>query len=216
MSLPTRHGHRRKTPSAFTRVRALLAGALVLGVGGTATLAAWTDEEYATAEISAGTFAMESRTTLAEDAWRQHSSEEPAPLQLNAAGLFPGETRAAWIQIRTASESVPGVVALTGVTNGGGGAPTVNPAKALWEGLAAQIGVVENPDACTAAYTGGTHVALGAVPTLEQLPAQQLPGGGAGVVTYCLVVTLSPNTANEAQGGSVAPTWEFTGSTPSE
>ncbi|WP_408605753.1 SipW-dependent-type signal peptide-containing protein [Leucobacter salsicius] len=31
----------------FTRVRAVLAGALVLGVGGSLTLAAWTDTEYA-------------------------------------------------------------------------------------------------------------------------------------------------------------------------
>ena len=46
-----RHSAARR-PRTFTKVRAVLAGALVLGVGATMTLASWTDTEFGLVRMS--------------------------------------------------------------------------------------------------------------------------------------------------------------------
>ncbi|MDR2320511.1 MAG: SipW-dependent-type signal peptide-containing protein, partial [Microbacterium sp.] len=46
----------RRRGLALRRIRAVLAGGLVLGVGATVTLASWNDGEYATGTSTAGTF----------------------------------------------------------------------------------------------------------------------------------------------------------------
>ena len=51
--------------TALLRVRALLAGALVLGLGGSVTLASWTDTEYAAGSFGASSFQTESNVTKA-------------------------------------------------------------------------------------------------------------------------------------------------------
>lgn len=56
----TDKGERRSVK--FTKTRALLAGGLVLGVGAAITLAAWTDQEWATGDFASGTFSIEGST----------------------------------------------------------------------------------------------------------------------------------------------------------
>ncbi|MGY1551866.1 SipW-dependent-type signal peptide-containing protein [Microbacterium sp. A588] len=192
------------------RLRAVLAGALVLGVGGTATLAAWTDQEYASAQITAGTFSIVSRTAQAPTFAPHDTAANAVALPLNAANLYPGQSRAAWIQITTVG-TVPGSVQLTGVS-----AP-VNDARGTALGNALSVRIIATTTtsgaapSCTTATTGGvTYTGIGTVPAL---PVQTLQANGANFVNYCVVVTLPANTPTGAQGGVVTPTWTFTGAT---
>jgi len=50
------------TTTTRRKVRAVLAGGLVLGVGAAVTLAAWNDSEFATGTFTAGTFNLEGST----------------------------------------------------------------------------------------------------------------------------------------------------------
>ncbi|MBK0418866.1 hypothetical protein JD276_07450 [Leucobacter sp. CSA1] len=210
----SRHASPRQRPSTLARVRALLAGALVLGVGGTATLAAWTDEERATATVTAGTFALQSRVGPAPTPWANHTTTAAA-LPLSAAGLYPGQSRAAWIQIQNTG-SVAGTVNLSGVTFASTPAPGSNherlrDATRVRISATAADGAASNAPSCTTSTPGTEVTGLQNVPALT---AQPLKAASANTVTYCVVITLSADAPNEAQGGSVTPTWTFTGSTP--
>lgn len=206
---PPRHRAPRRRTGAFARARALLAGALVLGVGATATLAAWTDEEHATTTITAGSFGLESQ--VSGGGWADHGAGSAAVLPLNATGLYPGQSRAAWIQIRTKSGSVPGSVALSGVTVTP--APTADPNLSLAAGIDVRIGAVPGTANCVPGWTGGsTASGLGTLPA--GVGPEALAGNGGSIVTFCVVVTLRSNAANAAQGASLTPEWAFTGSTP--
>ncbi|GIJ27312.1 hypothetical protein Vqi01_24740 [Micromonospora qiuiae] len=59
--------HRASGAPRLRRTRAVLAGALVLGMGTTSTLAAWSDGEYGTGSFTASTFGTESQT--ASSSW---------------------------------------------------------------------------------------------------------------------------------------------------
>lgn len=66
---PTRQARSRK-------LRAILAGGLVLGVGAAITLAAWNDSEFATGTFSAGSFNLEGSTTSATADYDDHNVDE--------------------------------------------------------------------------------------------------------------------------------------------
>lgn len=199
---------RRRT---LTRVRALLIGALVLGVGASATVAAWTDNEFASSQITAGTFSIVSRTASSPTFAAHDTAANAVTLPLNATNLYPGQSRAAWIQITTAG-TVPGTMLLTGVaapTNGANG-------NALRDFLEVRIvpttAAANTTPTCTTTTTGGiTYTGIGNVPTT--LPAQTLQANGTNVVNYCIIVTVRADAPTNAQGGIVTPTWTFTGTT---
>ncbi|WIV43609.1 SipW-dependent-type signal peptide-containing protein [Glutamicibacter nicotianae] len=91
------------------KVKALLAGGLVLGVGAAVTLAAWTDQEWATGTFSAGTFDIEG--SIDGTTWASHaSSGEAAALsfELNADNLTPGDKVAEAFALRTAAGTTYG------------------------------------------------------------------------------------------------------------
>lgn len=200
----------RRARTRWLRVRAVLAGALVLGIGASATLAAWTDQEYATAQITAGTFSITSRTEAAPAFAAHDTSATAVTLPLNATNLYPGQSRAAWIQITTAG-TVGGTVQLTAVD-----AP-VNNASGTALGNSLNVRIIASTAAagttptCTTSSTGGvTYTGIANVPTLT---AQTLQPNGTNVANYCVVVTVPENTPNTAQGGGVTPTWTFTATT---
>ncbi|MGM7665487.1 SipW-dependent-type signal peptide-containing protein [Microbacterium sp. A93] len=188
----------------------MLAGALVLGVGGSATLAAWTDQEYASTQITAGTFSIVSRTADATTFAPHDTAASAVTLPLNATNLYPGQTRAAWIQITTVG-TVPGTVQLTGVS-----AP-VNDSRgtALSNALSVRIVATTTTSGavpvCTTGTTGG--VVYTGISNVPALTAQALLPNGTNFVNYCVIVTLPTAAATGAQGGVVTPTWTFTGTT---
>lgn len=193
----------------FARTRVVLAAGCVLGIGATATLASWNDQEFATAQVTAGTFAIESQ--VQGSSWASHGTEASAvTLPLLAAGLKPGESKAAWVQFRTASGSVAGNLSLTGVALGTAPNPAVDPNLSFGNALTVRMGVVANTGGCGTALAGGTLVTgIGTLPT--GVGPVALPANSANPVTLCVVVTLKPDAPNVAQGGSVTPTWTFTG-----
>ncbi len=180
----------------------------MLGVGAATTVAAWTDEEHAAAAITAGSFGLESRVN--GGSWADHGAGDAAVLPLAATGLYPGQSRAAWIQIRTKSSSVAGTVVPSEVIVSP--APAAGPNLSLATGLDVRIGTVASTATCVAGWTGGSTAAgIGNLPS--GLGSEPLAAGGGSVVTYCVVVALRSNASGSAQGGSVAPEWVFTGST---
>lgn len=186
-----------------------MAGALVLGIGATATLAAWTDQENAKATITAGTFALES--LVSGGAWTDTTAPAAAAaLPLAATGMMPGTSKAAWIQIRTKAGSGAGTVNLSGVTLATTPDPNVDPNKAFGDALTVRIGTVVTTGDCVPTWTGGALATkVGTLPT--GLTPAIVGANSATVAIYCVVVTLPTTAPNTAQSGSVTPTWAFTG-----
>lgn len=74
------------------RVRAILAGGLVLGVGAAITLAAWNDSEFATGIFAGGAFSIEGSTD--GTAFTEHAVVDDAAelaFEVNADNLAPSE-----------------------------------------------------------------------------------------------------------------------------
>lgn len=199
-----RHRGARRRRSTLLRVRAVLAGGLVLGIGAALTLAAWTDQEVAGAEITAGTFTVQSRT--ATTAWGDHTTAAPAALTFGAAGMYPGDTRAAWVALRNTG-SVNGAASVSGVTVTLGGAENrhaafrdavaVRAVTTAWSGT--------GDPTCTVATVGAQQaVALTTVPEAVATPTS-LPAGGH--VAVCIVIALASDAPNAAQGGQIEATW---------
>ncbi|SCZ64714.1 SipW-cognate class signal peptide [Arthrobacter sp. UNCCL28] len=86
----------RKSP----KVRAILAGGLVLGVGAAITLAAWNDSEFAQGTFTAGAFNLEGSTD--GTSFGENPVDDPATLGFTAApaNLAPGDVVTAPFAVR--------------------------------------------------------------------------------------------------------------------
>jgi predicted ribosomally synthesized peptide with SipW-like signal peptide len=207
----SRHSHPRVSGvSRFTRLRAILAGALVLGVGASVTLASWNDSETATATLTAGRFDVVG--SIDGGVFGQHPTSSAAALSfpLPVSGMGPGMTSYALFSVKTANPSVAGTVALsaasTNNTSGTGlGASLTYGVKSIASGAAG---------ACTAASfaAGTTVVAPGSALTASQAAGSTLPvsANGAAQVNYCFAVTMPSTVDNSAQGKTSTPIWTFT------
>lgn len=193
----------------FTRVRAVLAGALVLGVGGSLTLAAWTDTEYAAGQFASSTFGIEGSkdgTTYAE-----HPAGSPAGLifTVNPAAMSPGTASYSLFKVRTTSgTNVPGTVVL--------GIPTVS--GALGGYLTYGVKAIPAGSSCNASTFGASTsvvVAPGPLLTAGAGASQALAPAGASPVSYCFEMALPVGTSNEAQGTSATVTWTLTATSTS-
>ncbi|MFC7405096.1 SipW-dependent-type signal peptide-containing protein [Georgenia alba] len=187
------------------KVRALLAGGLVLGVGAAVTLAAWNDSEFAAGTFAAGSFNLEGSTTSAADGYADHASADGAAdlefvLADVAANLSPDDVVYApfWVRLDAGTTS-PATMVGSAVTADGD-----NAANLSYEVLA-----IDAAATCDETATGET-VASGA--TLTDFTAGSevaLPigDGAAGApVQLCFVVTAG---ADLVQGGTATATWQF-------
>lgn len=86
----------RKAP----KIRALLAGGLVLGIGAAVTLAAWNDSEFAKGTFTAGTLNLEGSTN--GTTFGENPAGNPAALAFtaNTANLSPGDVVEAPFAVR--------------------------------------------------------------------------------------------------------------------
>lgn len=200
--------HQKYQPAPwFTRVRALLAGALVLGVGATLTLASWTDQEYAQGSFATSTFAIEG---AADGTFGDHSAT-PAPLLFTAtaAAMSPGSiTYSRFVVRTTAATTVAGTVQMSGATVGGNG---------LGDYLTYGVRTIAAGGACeSTTYASGVLViADGSVLTGGSSTVQALPAAGSASVTYCFAIKLPVDTPNSMQGKNATATWTFTGTSNS-
>lgn len=200
----------------FTRVRALLAGALVLGVGATLTLAAWTDTETARGTFTASTFGIVGSASATGPAsagsYAENTSALPAALTFSApfGAMSPGTTVYSRFAVKTtAATGVTGKVSLAADSGNGAG---------LGNYLTYGVKIIADSSACNATtYAAGASAGVDAPKalTVGSTVQQNLAVAGGTPVVYCFAVTLPPGTTNAAQGSSVTATWTFTATSDS-
>ncbi|WP_260980185.1 SipW-dependent-type signal peptide-containing protein [Agrococcus jejuensis] len=219
-----RHASTRRSRSGLRllRLRALLAGGLVLGLGATATLAAWNDSEHATGTITAGSFGIVGATDGAT--FTEHPAAPGATLTLvynPALGvLAPGSTATTRASVRLAAGSVPGTVTLQQPTFA---AIDTAADTALQSELRYSVRVVTGTTAtavpdCATVFSGstGTLVVNASTLTGAIAPGSQSLAQGATptVVHYCVQLQLPSATAtNGSQNGSFDIRFQLLGST---
>ncbi|MGK9147395.1 hypothetical protein KXS11_07205 [Plantibacter flavus] len=193
----------------YTRTRAALAGALVLGVGTTLTLAAWSDDEFGTATFAASTFVVESQTP--SSTWAAHEAGNPATLAFNAVAMSPGLSQYAYIDIRTTTATnIGGTAALAAVSAATG---------TLLPQLEYRVVVTPAATACnSAAFTSATvpaYTTTLATTTAPPSVSGALSAAGASTVRFCFDVRVKAGTASTFQGGTASATWQFTSTSSS-
>lgn len=192
------------TPPFRLRVRALLAAALVLGIGSALTLAAWTDRENAAGRFGAGTFGIVGSTD--GSTFAEHPTDPTAatlaftPGGAAASALTPGRTVYAAFSVRTTADSVAGTVLLSAAPGNGAG---------LGAWLRYGVKTVPTPACDAASYSASTavQIAAGSPLTAGGTATSVLPAGGAGSVNYCFEFTLPSTAPDEAQGATLGGRW---------
>lgn len=186
------------------KVRALLAAGVVLGVGATATLAAWNDSEFVDGDFAAGSFNLEGSSDGTSYADHAEAGDAAAlAFELNPTNLSPGDVVHAPYAVRLAAGTTTGAtVALTGVTNTG----TVT-------NLTYTVVQTTSMTCNAEAVAGGTMLvpagtAMSSVGTPDTFTlAQGTDDATAGDPAYlCFAVTAGEGLE---QGQSGTATWQF-------
>lgn len=197
-------------PRASIRVRAALAGGLVLGLCAGLTVASWTDAEFVTGTFTGSTFELE--TSLNGGT----SYSNAATISPSATGVYPGTTGAVYIPVivRTSSVSTGGTVSLSHAAIG---SPT---------GLTSVLHyrVIRGAATCTAsAFTGSATYVVGsstftAAPlvsaALASTPGLALPAAAGTGITYCFEFSLAASGLLQTTYQSTTTstmTWTFSG-----
>jgi len=226
---PTRRGQRRiRRGIILRRIRALLAGGLVLGVGATATLASWNDREYATATFTSGKFDIVG--SVNNGAFGQHPSAGNAATLTFAiptgttTAMVPGNVAYALFSVRTtaaadsatipgAVNSVAGAVQLTANANNSANGT-------LGQYLTYRVHTISGTSCTATTFAAGAPIipASGAPEgdyplSTSAVQTQPLAGAGADQVNYCFAITLPPGAPNEAQGLTLNAGWTFVATT---
>ncbi|WP_285725548.1 hypothetical protein [Psychromicrobium xiongbiense] len=219
-----------------TKIRALLAGGIILGIGATFTLAAWTDNEWLFGSSGGnngpGTkvYHMEQNTFsntngTGADAWSAKPNMPTLPdanvdgaltFGVTSSAMLPGTTVYAPMQLRAAA----GSQALTATLAQGvqlAGANTTTNTTALYTALTyrAMLGVTK-ANCAAGVLTGATDlVAAGsALSTASAVPIA-LPAGATSAVPgtavdVCFAITLPTTAPSTLQGQATVPLWRFT------
>lgn len=182
----------------FTKIRAILAGGLVLGIGAAVTLATWNDSEYANGTFATSTFNIEGST--GGSTFTQHpDSGSVATLGFgtSAAGLSPGVTVYALFSVRTTSDTtVDGTLTV--------GTPTRSPADQLTD-LTTGIVTIDGTTCDATAFAGGD-------PVTGPIDLTSGADGNPGTqVNFCLQAGLPDDAPSSDQGQETTITWVFTG-----
>ncbi|WP_127482877.1 SipW-dependent-type signal peptide-containing protein [Microbacterium oxydans] len=200
----TRREVRERRRLRSRRLRAVLAGGVVLGIGVAATLAAWNDSEYGSASFTAGKFDIVGAVDGAT--FSNHATAGTAAtlnFQLVPTAMAPGNSTYALFSVKTANPSVAGTVQLIAGTPTGTGL-----AAHLTYGVRTIAGTTCN----STTYAAGTAVvADGSALTAGGATTQAVTANGATQVNYCFAVTLPLAAPNAAQGLTMTQTWQFLG-----
>ena len=195
------------TTRRSTRLRAVLAGGLVLGLGAAMTLAAWTDQEFATGTFTAGKFNLVGSTdgtTFAE-----HATSDPGvPAALSFSAGFNNLSKSSTV-------AAPYVLHLDATTTIAGTGTVVSGAGTgtALSHLTYKVVQVASVAACTPAATGsatiapstafGASIVGGTNYTLAAGNGTTVPGAD---VFLCIQVTSD---ATLPQGSTATATWQF-------
>jgi predicted ribosomally synthesized peptide with SipW-like signal peptide len=188
-----------------TRIKAVLAGGLVLGLGAAMTLAAWTDQEFATGSFTAGHFNLvgsSDGTTFGE-----HATDDPGvPASLSFSTGFDNLSKsstvaAAYVLHLDATTSVAG----TGIVAAAAGSGAAISHLTYGVTQVATVGDCSPSATGTARVPSGTAFGSTTGATSFALTAGNgtLPGGD---VVLCIKVTSD---ASLGQGTTATATWQF-------
>lgn len=214
------------------RVMAVLAGGLVLGVGGSLTLAAWQDEEWVFGGTNGGTapglgttsFEVQqdarSTYTAAGASWADFESNPGDELTFTTGALVldPGKVVYAPVALSTTPASIAGTLVLRPAVPAVG--ITVNdPGDLLWSALVVSVravastanvdGPVCGPATFLTSYDTAVLTDQVGLGTGVALASQSLSAARGNVVHYCFEIELPLGAVSELQGRTVAPAWQF-------
>lgn len=190
------------------RIKALLAGGLVFGVGATATVAAWTDSETADGSFNAGTFDIE----LSIDGQWTSTNE----MTFDTAPMFPGSKVYAPVFVRTSPDTTIGGD-LT-VKGNGIGSPNAMGNALVYRAVTRTLtpeevgGFTCGAGSFTASATyafGGASGTVGLKSPITSANEPTLEAVGGSVQAYCFEVSLPNDASSDAQGLSASHTWTF-------
>lgn len=183
---------------ARRRLRAVLAGGLVLGVGAAVTLAAWNDSEFAIGSFAAGQFDLVGSTD--GTSFTDHATADtaaPLGFTVNPTNLAPGDV--VFAPFAVALEEAATYAAAVTVSAG--------PVAGSLSGVTYEL-LRTSTFGCTADTTGTSLVpagtALGTVPADTTFDLAE-PTDGLAPVNLCFKVTAGAIT----QGADGSAVWEF-------
>ena len=192
------------------KIQALAAGGIVLGVGASATMAAWTDEETSTGLFASGEFAI--------DAKINGSWEESGQMIFEAANMYPDRRIYASVELRTtATTTIDGEVTISGADITGHAdslapylqyrAVVLDPAQAE----TCQSSAFEAEDAQYVFGTSDTSVSMSGEATSEKPDGMPLvlKANSQNTLAYCFEVRLDQDTPNSAQNKTSKYMWKF-------
>lgn len=187
--------------SRSKKVRAVLAGGLVLGVGAAVVLAAWNDSEFATGTFAAGDFGIQG--SLDGTAFSEHDGtpgNDPAALAfaVDADNLAPEQPVYAAFAVRLKPSS----------TSAASVSIEASSAAAIADHLTYSLVSTGADFGCdAAAFAGGTALVSDAATTTSSAPAIfALPTLGT-VVNLCFEVAPGATLPPGAASGSVS--WDL-------
>ncbi|MDQ1203618.1 MULTISPECIES: SipW-dependent-type signal peptide-containing protein [unclassified Rhodococcus (in: high G+C Gram-positive bacteria)] len=195
------------------KVRALLAGGLVLGVGAAVTLAVWTDNVFGQAQFSAENWNVQGDfSTGGTGVWNEYDTVGTAgtfAYTTGFAAMSPGLTVYAPVALRVGTGTTPGGAYPADVTLNGA-TPITGP---LATALTYQVVSGVSADNCNAAILGGgtdVVVAGSALGDGSAVDAISVPADGSPV-SLCFAVTLPQAVAPNVVAGQTTGvvTWQF-------
>lgn len=183
------------------KIRALLAGGLVLGVGAAVVLAAWNDSEFATGTFTAGTFNLQGSTNGTSYADHSASPGATLPFTLNPSNLSPGDTIYAPFAVRLAANTTTGSTVSVNTATATGSVANlsyelIQPTSFGCSSSTTGTGLVPAGTALDGALSNVTF-------TLDAGSPASDPGGA---VFLCFKVTAA---AGLVQGQTGTATWQF-------
>ncbi|WOP19807.1 SipW-dependent-type signal peptide-containing protein [Raineyella sp. LH-20] len=203
------------TSTRWTRshkIRALLAGGVVLGVGAAVTLAAWNDSEFAQGDFTAGTFNLEGSTD--GTTYAQHSTSAAAALVFDSTtysgNITPDDVlyKAFWVRLdsATTSDATLGLATTTPDPTTGTNADHLS--YDIYQLAAGDTCDAATVSTATAVWSGATLSARPAIPPTIHLTKGATTGTAGTAVQLCVKVTAGPE-GSLVQGGPASTVWEF-------
>lgn len=193
------------------RIKAILAGGLVFGVGATATVAAWTDTETSKGSFEAGRFNIE--LSVDGTAWTSNPS-----MVFSAGNMYPGSKVYAKVFVKTTSNTtMKGDVKVSG---GGIDSPGTGIGNSLAYRAVTQATTVAGiksfncngdsfPGVSGPPYVLGGAARIALKTGVESGSTQSLSSAAESVQAYCFEVALPDTTPSGAQGSKADHTWTW-------
>ncbi|MEE6287269.1 SipW-dependent-type signal peptide-containing protein [Georgenia sp. MJ173] len=197
------------TTARSKKVKAALAGGLVLGIGAAVTLASWTDQAYVDAQFGTSEFNIQVQTTE-EAGWveaDQDAGADASTLAFTvdfADALQPGDTVYAPLDLQTDETSVAGTVTLEPASADDAGT------GGLFDALTYTVTELAADATCDADAAGTALVTNAGLATGSETGAISLGAEGVDPSNLCFAVTL-PESADspDLQGLTTTALWRL-------